>query len=138
MGFVRRTITKMAEKWCSQPWSLLTFKSDSSKFHIWIASIKVSKEAKILSLKFKFHIWISFIKLAQVQIWALFANHVGCLLVFLHLWTLLTSFKFHIRLLSSNYCSCLNMGFCPMNDNKNGRQNGYPLFTAGHYAGAFV
>ena len=26
------------------------------------------------------------------------------------------SSKFHIGLLSSNYCSCLNMCFCPMND----------------------
>ena len=29
-------------------------------------------------------------------------------------------------------------GFCLMNDNQDGRQNGYPLFTAGHYAGPFV
>ena len=27
-------------------------------------------------------------------------------------------------------------GFCVMNDNQDCRQNGYPLFTAGHYAGS--
>ena len=29
-------------------------------------------------------------------------------------------------------------GFCMMNDNQDCRQNGYPLFTAGHYTGPFV
>ena len=28
-------------------------------------------------------------------------------------------------------------GFCPIINNQDGRQNRYPLFTTGHYAGPF-
>ena len=62
----------------------------------------------------------------------------------LHVWTLkldhLSPDFFQIYMLTT-FIKLLFMseyGFCPMNTiNHEGGQNGYPIFTAGHYAGPF-
>ena len=46
----------------------------------------------------------------------------------------LISSKFHIWTSFIKLLFISKYGFCPMNDNQDCRQNGYPLFTAGHYA----
>ena len=46
------------------------------------------------------------------------------------------SSKFHIWIIFIKLSPKIEYEFCPMNNNQHGRQNGYLLSTAGHYAGA--
>ena len=86
--------------------------------------------------------------LTQIRIWALSDNQDGrknglhlsvCTCGHSNLFMFYTiSSNFHIwttfiKLLFMSEC-----GFCPMNDNQDFRQNGYPLCAAGHYVGPFV
>ena len=50
----------------------------------------------------------------------------------------LVSSKFHIWTTFMKLWLMSQYGFCPMNDNQDCRQNRYPPYTAGHYAGPFV
>ena len=47
-------------------------------------------------------------------------------------------FKVHIWTTFIKLLFMSEYGFCPMNDNQDFCQNGYPLCTAGHYAGPLV
>ena len=48
------------------------------------------------------------------------------------------SSKFHIWTTFTKLLFMSEYGFWPTNDNQDGGQNRYPLFTAGHYAGPFI
>ena len=125
--------------------TLVIFYQISSKFHVWIASIKLLfkfeykfsqtndnqddwQNGRRLSNCFcgqstliiyylitsKFYTWITFIKLSVCQITKMAATYQFTLVD-----TLTSSFitqflpNFIYWLLSSNYCSCLNMGISP-------------------------
>ena len=132
---------------CGGQSNLVIFYRISSKFHVWIASIKLlfkfeykfsqtndnqdgRQNGRRLSICFcgqstlinyylvisKFYTWITFIKLSVCPITKMAAK-MAATYQFTLVDTLTESFitqflpNFVYGLLSSNYCSCLNMGF---------------------------
>ena len=109
--------------------TLSHFNGISSKFHIWIASIK-------LSFKFEYRFFLMNDKQDGRQ--------NGCRLSVCTCGhsTLVTYYriasKFHIWTTFNKLLFMSEYGFCPINDNQDCRQNGYQLFIAGHYVGPYV
>ena len=102
-------------------------------------------------ISFKFYIWITFIKLfpkivcGYCQINDNQDGHQNghCLSVCTCGYSNLViyqpiSSKFHIWTTFFKLLFMSEYGFYPMNNNQDGGQNSYPLFTAGHYVGPFV
>ena len=128
MSFIRQTITKMTDKMakayhfasirCCGHSNLVIFNQISSKFYIWIASIKPW---------FKFELLYEFCLTNGNQDGRL----NGCLSVCIHplLCSLYRSHfyrissKFHIKIASIKPWFMFEYEFCPSNDNQDGQQN---------------
>ena len=133
MGFVQITITKMANKMDATCQFALV---DSDMYH---------------KISFKFHIWTTFFNLSPKFEYEYCPNNDNqdgqqngcrpsvctCGHSNLDIYHQISS-KFYIWTTVFILLTVIEYGFCPMNDNQNCCQNGYPLFTAGHFVGCFV
>ena len=133
MRFVRKTITKMADKMaaanqfasvcCCGHSNLVIFNRISSKLHLWFASIQ-----PWFKFEYEFFFRQTITKMATgYQFASVYCCGHSNLVIFNRI-----SSKFLIWFASFKHWFRFGCGFCQTNDNQGGRQNGRHLSVCSH------